>query len=181
MRGGHYAGDRVSAVDRVAGVNAPGRANCRCPRSVPAVGFAPGQRGFSYVEVLVATFIMAIALVPAIEALQGGIQATAIHGERAEIHYRLTGKMEEMLARPFAELGQQADAVDGNTAIVEVFSDSVGTDLRRLVYLARLDGDNADADNNPFTGADDGLIWLQVRLEGTDDSLETVVRDGLVP
>ena len=130
--------------------------------------------GFSYTEVLVATFILAISLVPAIEALQTGVQGSVFHAAKANQHYRLTGRLEEVLAQPFSELEQAADTAGGPGVIVDSFSDASGTERRRLVYLARYDADNADADDDPFTGTDHGLLWVRVQIEGTNDALETL-------
>jgi hypothetical protein len=130
--------------------------------------------GFSYVEVLVAAVLIAITLVPALNALLGGIQGSDIHAEQAVDHYRMTGRLEDVLAKPFDELQQAADAAGGPGVIVDAYSDSAGTERRRLIFLSRYDGDNADADNDPFTGVDDGLIWVQVRIEKTQDSMETL-------
>ena len=44
-----------------------------------------------------------------------------------------------------------------------------------LVFLSRYDGDNADADDNSFTGTDEGLIWLRVTVENTPHELTTMV------
>ncbi|MGD8909281.1 MAG: hypothetical protein PVI92_08020 [Chromatiales bacterium] len=131
--------------------------------------------GFSYTEMLLATFLIALVLVPTLESLSSGIQAGSLHIARATEHYRLTGKLEEVLARSFAELEQEADAVASPTTIVTAYSDAAGTQGRRLVYLARYDGDNADADNDPFTGADEGLIWARVRLEDSSAEIQTLI------
>ncbi len=134
--------------------------------------------GFSYVEVLVAALLIAALLVPALDAMQGGIQGGAIHAEAAQNHYRLVAKMEQALAVPFAELLAQADLVAGPTVPVPPpYSDPAGSAHRRLVFLARYDGDNADADNDPFTGVDAGLLWLRVALEDRPRALETVIVD----
>lgn len=132
--------------------------------------------GFSYVEVLVATVLIAIALVPAIDALQTGVQGSAAHVGFAVNNYRVLDKLEEILARPFADLEAEADAVaDPNISIPPPYSDPAGTADRRLVYIARYDGDNADADKNPFTGVDDGLLWIRVRIDGTHYDVETLI------
>ncbi len=128
--------------------------------------------GFSYTEVLVATFLIAILLVPALESLQSGIQGSQVHATKAENHYRLTGKLEELLAQPFSELEQEADTADDPAVIIDAYSDSAGSEWRRLVYLARYDGDNADADNDPYTGTDEGLLWVRVEIEGSQESIE---------
>lgn len=131
--------------------------------------------GFSYTEVLIATFLIAIALVPALESLYSGIQGSDIHAALSDQHFRLIGKLEQVLARPFGELQQEADAAGGPSIIVGDYSDAAGSDARRLVYLARYDGDNADNDNDPFSGVDQGLLWVKVQIEATDRVIETLI------
>lgn len=131
--------------------------------------------GFSYVEVLVATVLIALVLVPSIEALQSGVQSSAAHVDFAVNNYRLRDKLEETLARPFAELETMAG--NATAAVPPPYSDPLGTADRRLVYLARYDGDNADADDDPFSGEDDGLLWLRVRIVGTHYDVETLIRE----
>ena len=127
-------------------------------------------------ELLVATLLIAIMLVPALEAMQSGIQGSGIHTRIAQNQYRMISKMEQTLALPFDELLTQADLVADSTVLIpEPYSDAAGTESRRLVYLARFDGDNADTDNNPFTGTDDGLLWLRVTIENGPRALETVI------
>lgn len=127
-------------------------------------------------EVLIATLLITIMLVPALEAMQGGIQGSGIHTELAQNQYRMISKMEQTLALPFSELLQQADLVaDSKISIPPPFSDAAGTESRRLVFLARYDGDNADADDDPFTGTDSGLLWLRVTIEDSPRALETVI------
>ncbi|MCU7931417.1 MAG: hypothetical protein KZQ90_11500 [Candidatus Thiodiazotropha sp. (ex Codakia rugifera)] len=130
--------------------------------------------GFSYTEVLVAVFLIAISLVPVLNALQSGIRGSEIHTTEAAHRNRLTSRMEEILARPFIELEQEADAVAGPATIVDTYSDASGTDGRCLVYLSRYDGDNADSDNNPFTDTDDGLLWVKVEIDGTHNAIESL-------
>ena len=127
-------------------------------------------------EVLIATLLIMIMLVPALDAMQSGIQGSGIHTQLAQNQYRMISKMEQTLAKPFAELLTQADLVaDPKMLIPEPFSDAVGTESRRLVFLARYDGDDADGDNDPFTGTDAGLLWLRVTIENGPRALETVI------
>jgi hypothetical protein len=127
-------------------------------------------------ELLVATLLIAIMLVPALEAMQSGIQGSAIHTALARNQYRMVSRMEQTLALPFSELLQQADLVaDPKVLIPAPFSDAAGTESRRLVYLARFDGDNADADNDPFTGTDSGLLWVRVTIEDSPRALQTLI------
>ena len=135
-----------------------------------------GQSGFSYMELLIATLLIAVMLVPALKAMQSGIQGSAIHTQLAQNQYRMISKMEETLALPYNKLLEQADLVaDSKVLIPEPYSDTAGTEFRRLVYLARYDGDNTDADDNPFTGTDTGLLWVRVTIEDNPRALETVI------
>ncbi|MCP4982106.1 MAG: type II secretion system protein [Gammaproteobacteria bacterium] len=134
------------------------------------------QAGFSYVELLVATLLIVVLLVPALEAMQSGIQGSGIHTELAQNQYRMIAKMEQTLALSFSELLEQADLVADSTVLIPApYSDTAGTESRRLVFLARYDGDNADADDDPFSGTDAGLLWLRVTIENSSRSLETVI------
>jgi len=127
-------------------------------------------------ELLVATLLIAIMLVPALEAMQSGIQGSDIHTRLAQNQYRMISKMEQTLALPFADLLAQADGVaDPKILIPAPYSDPAGTESRRLVYLARYDGDDADGDKDPFTGTDAGLLWVRVTIEDSPRALETVI------
>lgn len=127
-------------------------------------------------ELLIATLLIAIMLVPALDAMQSGIQGSGVHTELAQKQYRMISKMEQTLAQPFSELLQQADlAADPKILIPPPYSDAAGTESRRLVFLARYDGDNADGDKDPFTGTDAGLLWLRVAIEDSPRALETVI------
>jgi len=133
-------------------------------------------------ELLIATLLIVILLVPALDAMQSGIQGSGIHTELAQNQYRMISKMEQTLALPFTDLLTEADLVADPTVLIpapfsrpDLYSDAAGTESRRLVYLARYDGDNADADDDPFTGTDAGLLWVRVTIEDSPRSLETVI------
>ncbi len=133
--------------------------------------------GFSLVEIMIATLLIALILIPALSALQSGIQGSSIHTSRAVAYYRMKGKMEDVLSKSFIELEEEADATGSSTVIVNSYSDGTffSSDARCLVYLSRFDADNADADNNPFTDTDAGVIWVKVQIENSNDSLETLI------
>ena len=133
------------------------------------------QQGLTYVEVLIATVLMVVALVPAIDALRPAIQGSGIHQSETALHYHLTAGLEDVLARPFATLDTEAQALGDPTAVSPLFSDTAGSTDRRLVFLSRYDADNADGDNDQFTGTDQGLIWVRVEVETTSHALETLV------
>ena len=126
-------------------------------------------------ELLIATLLIAVMLVPALEAMQSGIQGSGIHTQLAQNQFRMIAKMEQTLALPYSELLEQADLVADPTVLIPApFSDPAGTASRRLVFLARYDGDNADADDDPLTGTDAGLLWVRVSIEDSPRALETV-------
>lgn len=139
----------------------------------------PGTRsvvaGFSYTEVMVAVFLIAIVLVPAIDALQGGVEGGAVHSQINTQQSRLSSLMEQVLARPFNELESAADTAAGPTVVVDSLSDTPGTPDRRLVFLARYDGDDADGDGDPFTGFDPDLVWVRVAIADSPRELHGLV------
>ena len=140
-------------------------------KSQPAVHIA----GFTYVEVLIATLLIVVTLLPAIQALYPATVGAGIHESRLKDHYRLAGGLEALLARPFAELDTEAVAISDPTMASTTYSDPTTEVVRRLVYLSRYDADNADADNNPFTGTEDDLLWIRVEIAGTTEALETLL------
>ncbi len=128
--------------------------------------------GLSYIEVLIATALIAITLVPAIEALTPALQGAAIHESSTVQQFHLAARLEALLAEPFAALDAEAVAINNPNVASTVYSDTVGATNRRLVYLSRYDADNADGDNDFFTGTDAGLIWIRVELTGTARAIE---------
>jgi len=131
------------------------------------------QSGLSYLEVVIATGILAISLVPMLEGLQTALLGTDVTGASALAEQRVVAGMEEMLAESFAALDAAALAA-GSQTTPSSYSEAPGTPDRRIVYLSRYDGDNADGDNQPFTGVDAGLIWIRVEIEGTVHGLEAL-------
>ena len=134
------------------------------------------ESGYSYIEVLVAIALIAITLIPAIDSLRSGVQGSGIHRDEAGNYHWLVAKMAELRAMPYSELLEASVNAGTPTAIADAMSDAVGAERRRVVYLGLYDGDNTDADDDPFTGVDEGLIWLRVELAGTVHSLEPLVR-----
>ena len=149
---------------------------------------APGrQRGLTYVEVLIAMAIIAVALVPALEALHTGMLGTAVLQSSSSQHYAATARMEEVLAEQHGALVTAA-ALAGTPTTPSIYSDPVASTDRRIVFVAlydadNLDGDdnvftvldpNLDGDNDPFTGFT-GLIWVRVEVEGSTTAFESLV------
>lgn len=134
-----------------------------------------GQAGFSLTEVLIATVILAAALVPALDALSSATLGVSVQQSESELHFRLREKLEDVLAVEFGTLDDEAQALASHTAVSAVYSDPVSSRNRRRVYLSRYDGDNADGDGDSFTGVDQNLLWVRVDIEGTRHALETLV------
>lgn len=135
-------------------------------RAAPA---ARRSRGISYVEVVVATAVLAVALVPALDALQSGIGGSVVHASQMQVQQRLRDKMEEVLVRPFGSLYAMTYAAGGNlpAAVQAELSDPAGATDRRIVNLYRVDG------AAPST-ADSGLLRIRVAYENGDGVLETL-------
>ncbi len=129
--------------------------------------------GFSYVEVLIASVIVVVAIIPGVDALRSGLQSTQAHVVLAQDHFHIASRLEDILAFPFSALDAEALAV-GNPAVPITFSDAPGTARRRLIYLARYDGDNADSDGDRFTGGDDGLLWIRIEVENSSSAIESL-------
>lgn len=135
------------------------------------------QCGLTLVEVLVSIVLLAIILVPAISALQTATIGSNVHTDLASNHYRLTSRLEELLAEPFESLSDAALAA-GGPLVPSSYSDPAGPPGRFLVYLSLYDGDNADTDSDPFTGTDPDLLWIHVEVEGTAFELQTITARG---
>lgn len=131
------------------------------------------RHGFSYLEVLVATLLVALALSPAIEGLAVGLLGTRVHLELAQDDAALRTCFEQTLARSFTSLDAEALAVASPT-VATAFSDGAGSDPRCLVYLSRYDGTAASGGADPFTVTDTDLLWARVELENGARALETL-------
>ncbi len=126
------------------------------------------QSGLSYIEVLIATILVAVSLVPAVEALRGGIFGASLHQDAAANHYELKAKMEEVLAEPYALLDAAALAA-GTEKTPTSYSDPSGSSKRRLVFLSRY-----DPSTQGFITIDSGVLWVHVRFESRAGELETL-------
>jgi len=131
------------------------------------------QAGFSYMEVLVATALIAMTLVPMLDSLTPGLQGSAIHREKAEVHFVLKGKMEQVLAQNFHDLDAAATAA-GTYKTPTSYSDT-GASVPHEVFIWRWDADNADKDDVGFTGGEDDLLWVRVATTDGQAELQTLV------
>ena len=100
-----------------------------------------------------------------------------VHRDLASNHFRLTSRLEELLAEPFSDLEAAAIAA-GSPQAATTYSESAGVPGRLIVYLSACDGDNADGDGDLFTGTDDGILWIRVEIENTVHDLQTIRAQG---
>ena len=135
------------------------------------------QHGLTLIEVLVSMVLLSILLIPAIQAIQTGVAGADVHADVTSSHYRIASRLEEILTEPFADLSDAAIAA-GSATTSSSYSDAAGPPARLLVYMSLYDGDNADADDNVFTGVDPDLLWVRVEIENSVFSLETVTARG---
>lgn len=128
------------------------------------------QRGLSLAEVLAAIVLIVLTVVPAGDALRIALRTVDSNEAQTVNHYRLRGKLEEVLAQRFELLAAGAAGAGTPSA----YSDTAGGAERRLVFIAPYDVDNADGDNDPFTGTEPDVLWIEVRIEGRVDALQTL-------
>jgi len=133
------------------------------------------SRGFAYVEVLVAAVILVIALIPANQAFRTASTQAEYSRSLLTHHYRAFASLEVTQARTFTQLSAEATSTGGTTPAS--WSDPQGTANRRLIYVANIDFDNADKDNNLSTGIDSNIVRINVQVEGTPISFFAIVNN----
>lgn len=150
------------------------------------------QGGLSYVEVLLSLIILAVAIVPATESIRTGMQTAVVHEDVITYHYSLLSKMQEIKSLQFSQLLNAADS-SGSHVTPSEYSDAIGEEPRRLVYLSFYDADNSDADsdvftildgnadgdNNPYTTLDSepsiSVLWISIEHENSTGPIQTLV------
>jgi Tfp pilus assembly protein PilV len=132
------------------------------------------QSGFGYIEALVAVVLLAVAIVPALDALGNAVRNAPAADQDDDLWMAVSSKIRQAGGSRFDDLDAAAAAA-GSPTTASSLSDAVGTTPRVLVYLSRYDGDNADGDNNPFTGTDADLIWIRAAIADTPVELVTLV------
>lgn len=132
------------------------------------------QRGFGYVEALVAVVLLAIVIVPALDALTNTVHGSPLADQDDDLWQAVANKLSEVSAARFDDLDAAA-SMAGNPTTASLYSDASTVSPQVLVYLSRYDGDNADGDNNPFTGTDADLIWIRAVISDPPVEMSTLV------
>ena len=99
--------------------------------SVDNLKHVKGNAGFSYAEIIIAIFLISIALIPAIESIQSAQIGSGVNATLATQHYHLAAKVEEVLAQPFSALLSAATTA-GSETVATSYSDVSGSINRRL-------------------------------------------------
>ena len=131
------------------------------------------ELGITYLEILIAITLIAIALGPMMNSLQSGLQGTALHKTKVEVLHVLTGHLVQVLAEPFDDLDAAATAAGSHTNKT-TYSDEAAA-IPYNVYLWRYDADNADGDGDWFTGGEEDLLWIKIALPNESESFETLL------
>lgn len=132
-----------------------------------------GCRGFSYLEVMLAVVLVAVCLVPLLEAVSSSLSLLEGGEDHLVDHLSLQAKMETVLKEPFGDLAA-AGLAAGSLSVATSYSDVapfMTADNRlitRQVYIALYDG---DGDSTP----DSDLLLVRTSIEGTAYRLETLV------
>ena len=137
-----------------------------------AISGPMNQNAFTYVEVVLSVALLAVLLVPALQALQTGISGGATPTLAASAP-TLRAKMEEVLAIPFGDLYAETYLPGGNTtAINATYSDAAAAVNRRVVVLYRY---NATA--KALSASDTGLLYISVYYEsdGSASAFNTLI------
>jgi len=135
------------------------------------------QAGISYTEAMVAAFLAAVLLLPALQGLQLGVMGSGVYIQKNQEYQYLQEKMEEVLHTSFAVLENAQAGQNMATTLSDVVQYDNGTSVNRQVFITAYDVDNQDGDNNVFSGGDSGVLWIKVELEGGVVALETLLSD----
>jgi Tfp pilus assembly protein PilE len=140
------------------------------PKSLKATYVS--QRGFSYAEMLLSVMLLAILLVPAMQALNSAIAGGSSNIAARQLNLR--NKMEEVLSKPYHNLYAETSLPGGNTttSISTSLSDASGAADRRVVVLYRF-----DTSTNALSATETGVLYVSVyyEAEGSTNALNTLV------
>ncbi len=130
------------------------------------------QHGFTYTEVMLSALLLAVLVVPALEALQTGVSGGATSAMAAR-RPALSAKLEEVLSHPFPGLYAETYKIGGNsdTSVNDNLSDAVGAADRRVVVVFRY-----DASAKARSISDTGLLYVRAyyEAEGSASALNTL-------
>ena len=131
------------------------------------------QRGYTLIELLVALTLAALLMAGLAGVTGNALQISDAGRERLELNRQARFAMDRIVRM-----------VSGSPGLVLPLADNPATAQSEYIHTALaillprdsdLDGNGvADADGDPFTGTDAGLLWLRVSLAGTALAVETL-------
>ena len=143
------------------------------PRIAAPSGHKHSHSGYAYLEVLIAALVLSIALVSASDALREVVRHTQQVRTLMQTNYSAQALLETVLTKPYTTLAAELSVTAPEASS---FSDPVATPQRRIIYILPFDADNADADDNHFSGAESHMIRVQVVSEQNGVEFTTVMR-----
>lgn len=138
------------------------------------------QHGFSYAEVLLSVMLLAILLVPAMQALNTAILGSS-NGLAAK-QLALRSKVEEVLSKPYNGLKAETNTCSApnppcfctttQTSVSTQYSDASGATDRRVVVLYCF-----NTTTNTLSATDTGVLYASVyyEAEGSTNALNTLL------
>ncbi|NGZ85249.1 hypothetical protein [Duganella aceris] len=156
-RPSHAAATPASPTSRA---DRPSRADATTPpprRRTRAVRHARNA-GLAYVEVVMATLLMMLCLIPAVNAMRASIGAPAVAALSANGLQCVKSQMETVLAEPYLKLLAAAGNVGTPSATYSLPADA--SCPARNVYIARYNGDNPAT----YSSSNTNLLYISVRL-----------------
>lgn len=133
----------------------------------------PPARGINYVEVMLATLLLAVCLLPALNSVSNAISSNGVSpGMTRTTILCVKSRLEIVSADPYSALLNAATAA-GSIATASAYSVGAIAPCPALqVYLARFDADNP---SSPYPGSDTGLILIKITAPDNAFVLSTLV------
>lgn len=121
------------------------------------------QYGINYVEVMIATVLLAICLVPALDSVTDAIASRGVAASTTRNDILcVKSHLELVSADPYSALLSAATAT-GSMAVASSYSALATASCPALqVYLGRYDADNAAS---PYVMTDTGLVMIKVAIQ----------------
>jgi type II secretory pathway pseudopilin PulG len=116
--------------------------------------------GFSYIEVLLAMILLAVCLVPAMDAVRNASAAPQVSLNGAAALACLKARMEEVAAEPYQNLLESYLSARPSYSLAK----DVPCPFQRDVFISPYDPDGSP----PFRSADTGLLYVSVSTPASD-------------
>jgi prepilin-type N-terminal cleavage/methylation domain-containing protein len=138
------------------------------------------QRGFSFVEIMVAVLLLALCAAPLANALKTGLDASTIGAAKALELRCMKNQMETVLAEPYQNLWNAARGKDTPSAYSRA-ADAACPGIARNVYIAKYEHENGKSPvflNESTAGAqrlETALLYITVSSPDTGYTFTTLV------